>query len=70
MLQLLQIKRISDNIDVKKIAKAWAPSLIAINEIHRQDVISRFNADTAEIVDPARARRRKDSEGSWKELSS
>lgn len=44
IVQLLQIKRISDNIDVKKIAKAWAPSLIAINEIHRQDVIGRFNA--------------------------
>jgi hypothetical protein len=43
MAQLLQIKRISDNIDVKKLAKAWVPSLIAINEIHRQDVISRFN---------------------------
>jgi hypothetical protein len=42
LAQLLQIKRISDNIDVKRIAKLWAPSLLAINEIHRQDVISHF----------------------------
>jgi len=44
MAQLLQVKRISDNLDVKKLAKAWVPSLIAINEIHRQDVIGRFQA--------------------------
>ena len=42
LAQLLQVKRISDNIDVKRIAKAWAPSLIALDEIHRQDVISRL----------------------------
>ena len=52
LAQLLQVKRISDNLDVKKIAKAWAPSLIALNEIHRQDVISRFQAlaATTELI--------------------
>ena len=42
MAQLFKVKRISDRIDVKKIAKVWVPSLIMIDEIHRQDVISRF----------------------------
>ena len=41
---LLKVKRVSDLIDVKKLAKAWVPSLIAINEIHRQDVITRYNS--------------------------
>ena len=49
MAQLLQVKRISDNIDVKKIAKAWAPSLIVLNEIHRQEVISRFQGLAASM---------------------
>lgn len=40
---LLQTARVADRLDVKKLAKAWVPSLIVLDEIHRQDVIARFN---------------------------
>jgi hypothetical protein len=43
MARMLYALSITDNIDVKGWAKLFCPSLKAIDEIHRQDVIRRFN---------------------------